>query len=60
MEGYKEEDTGKIVAELKAAPGKTEVAKMSIEVEKGTRVISQMPYRLPDGLKEAVRKVSMI
>ena len=29
---------------------------MSVEDEKGTRVISQMPYRLLDRLKEAVRR----
>ena len=58
-EGYKDKDIGKILAEFKDAmsetPGKTEVVKMSVEVEKSTRVISQMPYRLPDRLKEAVR-----
>ena len=58
-EGSKEEDIGKILAEFKdvmsGTPGKTEVVKMSIEIEKGTRVISQMPYRLLDRLNEAVR-----
>ena len=53
---YKEEGIREILAEFKdVTPGKTEVIKMSIEVENGTRVISQMPYRLPDRLKEAVR-----
>jgi len=52
-EVYKEEYHGNVLAEFKDVmseiPGKTEVVRMIIEVD------SQIPHRLPNGLKEAVR-----
>jgi len=41
---------------LSETPGKTEIVKMSIELQEGTGVISQMPFRLPDRLKPAVEE----
>ena len=37
-------------------PGETSVAKMSIDIEHGTRVIFQRPYRIPDRLKYGVKQ----
>jgi len=37
-------------------PGMTDVVKLTIHLEEGTKVISQGPYRLPDRLKNEVRK----
>jgi len=36
-------------------PGRTSVVQMSIEVEQGTKPISQAPYKNPDHLKADVQ-----
>ena len=57
-EGFKKEEMVEVLSEfsdiLSEIPGKTKVVKMNIELQEGTGVISQMPYRLPNRLKEAV------
>ena len=49
--GFKVEEIDKVLTEfsdvLSDVPGKTDMVKMNIELEEGTSVISQMPYRLP-------------
>jgi len=58
--GFKEEEIDKVLTEFSGVmsdvPGKMDVVKMRIELEEGTSVISQMPYRLPDRLKQAVEE----
>jgi len=50
-EGYRKEDIDGILAEFGEVfldiPGETEAVKMKIELNEGTKVISQNPYRLP-------------
>ena len=58
-EGF-EEELERVLVESKEIlvdkPGETGVVMMDIELEPGTRVISQLPYRIPEKMKERVRK----
>ena len=59
-EGFNEEELEGVLVESKEIlvdnPGETGVVMMDIELEPGTRVISQRPYRIPEKMKEGVRK----
>ena len=57
--GFDSKDIEAILGDFKdvmsEVPGKTDLVKMDIQLQANTQVISQMPYRLPDRLKEAVK-----
>ena len=57
--GFDNKDIEAILGDFKdvmsKVPGKTDLVKMDIHLQANTQVISQMPYRLPDRLKEAVK-----
>ena len=57
--GFDSKDIEAILGDFKdvmsEVPGKTDVVKMDIQLQANTQVISQIPYRLPDRLKEAVK-----
>ena len=59
-EGFNEEELERVLVESKEIlvdkPGETGVVMIDIELEPGTRVISQRPYRIPEKMKEGVRK----
>ena len=59
-EDFKDSDLQEVLGEYKDIltdkPGMTSVVKMDIRLEPGTKVISQVPYRLPDRLKEGVKR----
>ena len=40
---------------MSEVPGKTDLVKMDIQLQPNTQVISQVPYRLLDRLKEAAK-----
>jgi len=59
-EGYAEteltEELDKWKHVLRSEPGETDVVTINIQLEPGTKTIFQQPYRIPDKLKERVRK----
>ena len=59
-EGFNEEELERALIESKEIlvdkPGETGVVMMDIELEPGTRVITQRPHRIPENIKEEVRK----
>ncbi len=59
-EGFNEEELMGVLSKFSSVmsdlPGETSVAKMTIEVDEGTHIISQRPYRVPDRLKDGVKQ----
>ena len=58
-DGYKELELLGVLSQFKHVldekPGQTNIVKMNIRLEEGTKVISQSPYRIPDRLKAGVK-----
>ena len=58
--GFDSKDIDKVLGDFKDVmsefPGKTDLVKIDIQLQANTQVISQMPHRLPDRLKEAVKQ----
>ena len=59
-EGFNEKELERVLVESKEIlvnkPGETGVVMMDIELEPGTRVISQRPYQISEKMKEGVTK----
>ena len=59
-EGYNEKELMEVLRQFPEVmddkPGKTSVVEMGIQIEEGTRTISQGPYRVPDRLKDGVKR----
>ena len=59
-EGFKDSGLQEVLGEYKDIltdkPSMTSVVKMDTRLEPGTKVISQMPYRLPDKSKQDVKR----
>jgi len=58
--GYKEQELLEVLSEcrevLNESPRETKVVQMRIDLEEGTQVRSQKPYRVPDRLREGVKR----